>query len=132
MGCGEIEFLEGGVLKEPTIIGGTISQSTIQGSILDASDIMQLRSIDSDSAAKIADALAALPEDKLQTLLKALLAALDLSDAGVAPDTTQLKSLPTMMFGDSRRGMLGAPDGWAKLGDKLLPLYTEADGTTGV
>ena len=131
MGCGEIEFLEGGMLKNPTIIGGSISQSAIQGSVLDASDITQLRSIDTDSAAKIADAIAALPADKLQTLLDALFAALNLGDSGLVPDTTKYKSLPTLMYGDSRRGMLGAPDGWAKMGGKLIPLYTEADGTTG-
>ena len=131
MGCGEIEFLEGGMLKNPTIIGGSISQSAIQGSVLDASDITALRSLDEASASKIADAIAALPADKLKTLLDALFAALNLADSGLSPDTTKYKSLPTLMFGDSRRGMLGAPDGWAKMGGKLIPLYTEADGTTG-
>lgn len=131
MGCGEIEFLEGGTLKNPTIIGGSISQSTFQGGIVDASDITQLRSIDADSTAKIADALAALPADKLQALLTALLAALAVVDSGVTPDTTKFKSLPTLMYGDSRKGMLGAPDGWMKLGGMLLPIYSEADGVTG-
>ena len=132
MACGQIEFLEGGVLKNTTLIGANISQSTIQGSVLDASDITQLRSIDADSAAKIADAIAALPPDKLQQLLTAILAAIVASDAGVMPDTTQISSLPTLMYGDSRRGMLGAPDFWMKFGGKLLPIYSEADGNTGV
>ena len=132
MGCGEIEFLEGGMLKNPTIIGGSISQAAIQGSVLDASDITQLRSIDADSAAKIADAIAALPADKLQQLLTAILAAIVAGDSGVMPDTTQISSLPTKMYGDSRNGMLGAPDFWMKFGGKLLPIYSEADGNTRV
>ena len=131
MGCGEINFLEGGTLKNPTIIGGTISQSAIQGSVLDASSITQLRDIDEASAARIADALGALPADKLQQLLTALLAAIHAADSGVHPDTTKLPALPTLMYGDSRKGMLGSPDYWLNLGGALIPGYTVADGTTG-
>lgn len=132
MSCGEIKFLEGGTLKNSSMIGGSVTYATITDSLLDACEVKNLKSVDDASAEKIADAIAALPADKLQALVKALFDALVLSGGSEAPDTTKMQGLPTLMFGDSRHGMLGAPDTWVAMGGKLIPAYTVADGITNV
>lgn len=132
MSCGEIKFLEGGTLKNSSMIGGSVTYATITDSLLDACEVKNLKSVDGASAEKIADAIATLPADKLQALVKALFDALVLSGGSDTPDTTKMQGLPTLMFGDSRRGMLGAPDAWVAMGGKLIPAYTVADGITNV
>ena len=130
MGCGDINFLEGGFIKNSNIMGGDISHVTISSSVLRSSDIAALNSIDDASMKTIADALTALPPADLRRLAQALFAALALTPSADMPDTTERTSLPTLMYGDYRNGMLGAPDAWVELGDKLVPTYSKADGNT--
>lgn len=123
MGCGETGLLEGGILKDSTILGGNITQSAISDSRIDGAEITNLRSIDGSSAAKIAEALAALPDAQLADLAAAILAKMSIVVSTKHPVSTQADSLPTKMLGASRSGTLGEPAGWIEFGGKIVPAY---------
>ena len=61
MGCGETGLLEGGILKDPTILGGNITQSAISDSRIDGAEITNLRSIDGQASNDVVRTDAALP-----------------------------------------------------------------------
>ena len=74
MSCGEINFLEGGTLKNTSVIGGTINQAVVQGCAVDACNITNLRDIDNASAEAIMTAISKLPPSVLRLLAEALYA----------------------------------------------------------
>lgn len=120
--CGEIRFMEGGTIKDATILNSQMVNSVISSSTIDSSSITNLSSIDSASARVIMQAIAALPPSDLRVLIDALLAALrggvDFSTAVTCLDN----SIPATMFGNDEF-LLGAPDGWITIADGAIPVY---------
>lgn len=120
--CGGIEYLEGGVIKNTTVVSSYVTGSTITDSSLEASTIKTLQGIDEVSTQVVANALASLPKEKLQQLAHALMSALA-ADAE-PPASTEAAGLPTTVFGN-RAAVLGAPAHWLTLADgTVVPAYT--------
>ena len=154
MSCGEIRFLDGGIIKNAQILDSTLSDCLLSRCTFDSGTISNLLGIDEASAARIFDAFKTLDPDKLRAFARLLLNLLPpdeileylgtASDSALTtfaellfahlaslstdvPDTTQTPALPTKMFGDTRVGVMGSPDTWVKFGNYLLPAYTKAD-----
>lgn len=108
--CGDMRFVEGGVIEGGVINNSQINNSVITGSTFTSGSITNLASIDAASALIIANAIASLSKEQLKNLAEALLAALDVS-AGTAPPSTDEDPIPTTYYGD-RSAALGAPDIW--------------------
>lgn len=68
MACGEIKFLEGGVIKDSSILGGKMSGTDLSDCVFDAGYITKLKSLDSASAQVIAAALCGLDVTDLTCL----------------------------------------------------------------
>ena len=128
MGCGEIRFLDGGLIQNARIIASTLVECALSHCTFDSGTITNLLNIDTVSANKILDALCGANQDKINEFAKLILNAL--SSVDKTPDSTEASSLPTTIFGDSRVGIMGAPDKWIQLGDYLIPAYSIADGKT--
>lgn len=159
MSCGDIRFLEGGIIKGATILDSQLANCLIQQSTFDAGTITNLANIDTASVEKILDGFQLANADKLKALAKLLLPLIPpdefleylsgASDAALTafakllfehlagtsqsePDTTVTPVLPTKMYGDHRKGVMGGPDTWISFGQYLLPGYTVADNQTEV
>lgn len=185
MSCGEIRFLDGGIIKNAQILDSTLSDCLLSRCTFDSGTISNLLGIDEASAGRIFDAFKTLDPDKLRAFARLLLNLLTpkelieylstadddtlkvfarlllkllppkelieyLSTADdetltdfakllfsyltgsstVTPDSTFTSTLPTTMYGDHRKGLMGGPDTWIKVGDYLVPGYTVADGKT--
>lgn len=128
MSCGEIRFLDGGIIKNAQILTSTLIACALTGCTIDSSTITNLSSIDKASANKILDALCKADQSYIDAFANIILGML--SSVNQVPDTTTTTNLPTLMYGDSRKGIMGAPDKWIKLGDYLLPAYSVSDGET--
>lgn len=124
MGCGDSSLLDGGTIKDASVINSQIVNSTIQASVLDTSSITNLTGVDEVSAKKIADAIAALPPDQLIPLINALVQRQIVTPAS-PPEISEASALPTNMYGNREIGM-GAPDLWAKYGDDyIVPVFNK-------
>lgn len=151
MGCGDIKFLEGGVINGSTIVNSQISnstmttssiaastisksdveevkvtdseilQSTISNSVLENSAIRSMTQIDAQSAKVIADAISVLPKADLVALASALFAALQIP-AGDAPLTNEDGDISAKIIGGTG-GTLGAPVQWGTFGEFVVPMY---------
>lgn len=151
MGCGDIKFLQGGVIDGSTVINSqitncAISASTITASAMSKSDISEskieqsdvlnskvadselvncevqkLAGIDAQSAKTIADAISILPKAELVALASAIFDALQVPVAQ-EPEFTNDSTISTNVFGDAE-GVLGKPDHWGSFGGFAVPLY---------
>lgn len=122
MGCGEISVLDGGTIKNTSLVNTQMVNSTIQSSALDGSSITNLNGVDAVSAQRIADAIAALTPEQLAGLMRALAQKQTIVPAA-APATSESNAVPTEFHGDREVGM-GAPDMWAQYSDDyVVPLY---------
>lgn len=120
--CGSIEYLSGGTVNQASILNSQITSSEVSNSTLKTCAIESLTSVDDASAQVIADALAALPSNKLQALVEALMQSMSFTDA-TAPDTSEDKAIPTTMYG-TRNAILGTPVRWKQLPDgSVIPCY---------
>lgn len=120
--CGSIEFLSGGTINQSSVLNSQITNSEVQNSKLSTCSIESLTSVDESSAQVIADALSALPANKLQALVEKLMASMKYEDA-TEPTTTDNAATPTVMYG-TRNAMLGAPVRWKALPDgSRVPCY---------
>lgn len=120
--CGSIEFLAGGTINQSSILNSQITNSEVQNSKLSSCSVESLKSVDDASAQVIADALAALPSNKLQALVEALMQSMSFTDA-TAPDTSEDTAIPTTMYG-TRNAILGTPVRWKQLPDgSRVPCY---------
>lgn len=120
--CGSIEFLAGGTINQSSILNSQITNSEVQNSKLSSCSVESLKSVDDASAQVIADALAALPANKLQALVEKLMASMSYADAA-EPATTDDAATPTTMYG-TRNALLGTPVRWKSLPDgSRVPCY---------
>lgn len=120
--CGEIRFMEGGTIKDATILNSQMVNSVISSSTIDSSSITNLSSIDSASARVIMQAIAALPPSDLRVLIDALLAAM-LASSSAADGQCLGDSIPATMLGHDDY-LLGAPDGWLSISNGVVPVYS--------
>lgn len=155
MGCGDVRFLQGGVIDGSSIINSQITNSTITtagiaasvvsksdieesafkngtvtGSKVDASELVncemqKLSGIDAPSAKVIADAIAVLPKADLVALASALFSALQVPVAE-EPDSSSNSTISTNVFGDGG-GVLGKPAQWGAFGEFVVPMYIPKD-----
>lgn len=72
MSCGDINFLEGGALKDCHLIGGSASGMSLNDCELCAPRIRDIACLDTSSTLTIANSIAALPCEHLTALAKAL------------------------------------------------------------
>lgn len=122
MSCGEISVLDGGTIKNATVLNTQMANSLIQASELDSVTLKNVNSLDEVTAQKIADAIAALPFEKLVALINALQIK-QIVVPGVPDDPTEMPALPTTMYG-SRDSALGEPEVWSRYSeDYVVPLY---------
>lgn len=126
MPCGDIQYLEGGVLKDgtfvsPNITNAKISDSVVSASTVDGAYITNLVNIDAASADVIADALARLPPESIRNLAMALLSIAP-QVAEAAPTASEAPSIPTTMIG-ARHTSLGAPAVWGVINGYKVPMY---------
>ena len=70
MACGEIKFLEGGVIKDSNIVSSKMTSSTLNDCTFDAGRITNLKSIDSASTKVVSKALCDLPLTDLTCVAK--------------------------------------------------------------
>lgn len=108
--CRDINFLEGGTIKDATIIDSTFSNGVVRDS-----DIVNARltggiAADAETAQDLADIVGPL-----------VIASLPVSPD--APLTGEEASLPTTLAG-GRGLILGEPAAWIQWGEYLVPLYT--------
>lgn len=133
---------EGGVFKDGTFVGCSITSGTITACALRGCTIESLVSIDDASVKSIVLAMAhstdnmtlflqemtKLPDDVLrpfQQRLQGLVSADDgdVSMSGRPPVKMDVDYLPTVVVGEPQV-VLGQPQGWLKAGDGLVaPLY---------
>ena len=174
MSCGEIKFLDGGIIKNAQILDSNLLSCLLSNCTFDSGKISNLLEIDAASAGRIFDAFQNIDPDKLKNLAKLLLSLLtpkelleylstadaedlkkfikllldsltpeelleyllnafeQLESSTETPDSTRTSTLPTTMYGDHRKGLMGGPDKWIKLGSYLIPAYTVSDGQTEV
>lgn len=155
MGCGDIKFLQGGVIDGSTVINSqltnsTLSASSIAASVMTKSDITEskieeselnnstvnngllvdcevqkLAAIDAQSAKLIADAISILPKAELMALATAIFDALQVPIAQ-EPEFTNDSTISTNVFGNAD-GVLGKPAQWGSFGGFAIPLYTPGD-----
>lgn len=124
-GCGHVEILEGGSIKDTDIDRSRITGSTITSSVFDAGVISNLTALDTNSAQTVADTLAALGPGQLKDLAEALVEALASSTATPAP-ASEGGELPTDIVG-GRDMLLGKPDSYAVYGaGYVVPLYQKS------
>lgn len=122
-GCGSIDYLNGGTMTGVSILNSQVTNTTISSSTLDSSTISNLTALDEKSAQVVADAIAALPADKLQALVNALLAALTPKAAPTPALSEESDAIPTDIIG-ARSSVLGDPDTWLALGEYVVPMYS--------
>lgn len=121
--CGNLQFVEGGVIKNSSIINSQITDSIITNSVLQAVRLENLTGLDDISAKVIVDALAALPSDQLAPLVSAILTAFVTSPHSEPVSSIGGGELPTTIYGD-RTALLGDPELFVKFGkDYVIPLY---------
>lgn len=155
MGCGDIKFLQGGVIDSSTIINSQITNSSMSSSAIAAStmtksditeskieesdlnnskvansllvdcEVQKLAAIDAQSAKAIADAISILPRAELMALASAIFDALQVPIAQ-EPEFTNDSTISTNVFGDAE-GVLGKPDHWGSFGGFAVPLYKPGD-----
>lgn len=121
-GCGDIDYVDGGTINNATVTNSTVQGSEINGSVVRASQLMEITSVDAKAAQTIADAVGALDAEKLQTLAKAILAAMPTPAATTGPKAEKMDYLPTDVIG-SRRALLGAPNGWIEWRGVIIPAF---------
>ena len=151
MGCGDIKFLQGGVIDGSSILNSQIMNSSLATCRMDAStiskcdidtsqlkncnvaesyigsseiencEINKLAGIDAPSAKTIADAIAVLPKDELMKLASALFEALQVPVAQ-EPELANDGTISTNVFGDAD-GVLGKPAQWGAFGGFVVPMY---------
>lgn len=121
-GCGDIEVVDGGTVRNATVTNSTVQGSVVSSSVISASSLEALTGVDDKAAQTIADAIGALSAEKLQTLAKAILEAMPTPVAATGPKAETMDYLPTDVIG-SRRALLGAPAGWVKWHNILLPAF---------
>lgn len=97
MSCGQINFLEGGTLKDVTLLNGSATGLTMQGGSIDSSGITNLTFIDERSVQALADALGSLPPPYLAKLAHALEQALRCESCKPVPPPPA----PIVLVGDS-------------------------------
>ena len=153
MSCGDLSFVDGGVIQNATVLGSNVTGSDITNSTLDNVTLEHLRDIDNPSTQTLAEALAlhetvngtiaggiaandqamrtlvtAMAQlDKLQlmALAKALWDALDFHPKPTTgPSATEAESLPTTVLG-SREQLMGAPTQWLEAESGIIPVYTK-------
>lgn len=122
--CGEMGYAEGGVINGTNIINSSITGSKVESSELVSSDVKDLRSIDSASAKKIADSIAALPPDQLVALADAILKHMQVSTITEDPTATKGSSVSTTIIGD-RNYTLGKPQKWIEAAGGLVPVFNK-------
>lgn len=121
--CGEIRFMEGGTIKDATILSSSIVNSSISSSVLDSSSITNLSSIDSASVRVIMQAIAALSPADLQVLIQALLDAMVAAGGVFTSPACSAGNMPAAYLGDDDY-FLGKPDGWLPVSNGAIPVYT--------
>lgn len=123
--CGEIRFMEGGTLKDSTVLSSSVVNSTVSNSTIESTTITH-STVDSDTAANIIQQIVQLPESTLKILVDAIAARLsaDVLPAGaaVSPVSCAAGSMPATIIGDDN-AVLGVPGGWIKTEDGLIPVY---------
>lgn len=124
--CGEIRFMEGGTIKDATIVSSNIVNSSISSSNLDSSTITNLSSIDSASARIILQALASLSPSDLRVLTDALLEAL-VSSSSSAEGACYANDMPAMVLGGGDF-VLGKPEGWLEVSNGVIPVFSTPCG----
>ena len=72
MSCGDLNFLEGGTIKDSNIVGGTVVGTDVKDSKISGAEVVNLRSIDTASTERITEAMGNL--STLNTPLVALIA----------------------------------------------------------
>lgn len=127
--CGEIRFMEGGTIKDATILNSQMVNSVISSSTIDSSSVTNLSSIDSASARVIMQAIAALSPSDLRVLIDALLAAM-IASSSATQGACLGDSIPATMLGNDDY-LLGAPDGWLPISNGVVPVYGSPCGTGG-
>lgn len=120
--CGEIRFMEGGTIKDATILNSQMVNSVISSSTIDSSSITNLSSIDSASARVIMQAIAALSPADLQVLINVLLDAM-VAVGNISTTTGCAEgNMPAAYLGDDDY-FLGKPDGWLSVSNGAIPVY---------
>lgn len=133
---------EGGVFKDGTFVGCTISNGTITACALNGCSIETLVSIDdasvktvvlalaksSDNMALFIQEICKLSDDVLRPLQQRLQGLITVEDGPIAmsgkpPVKEAVDYLPTTVVGEALE-VLGRPQGWLAMGDGLVtPLY---------
>lgn len=120
--CGEIGFVDGGVINSATVSNSAIQGSIINGSEISASSLKNITSVDDATAQVIATAISRLGVEELRGLAKALADAMPVIEPALGPAHTTEDALPTEIAG-KRYFLLGAPDGWLKMRGVAIPAY---------
>lgn len=123
--CGVKEFERGGVIAEARIVASQFVDGEVDASTLKSCAMQTLTSVDADSARVIADAIAALPEDALAALAKAVATVTTAAKVVGQPATTTDVELPTSVVGN-REGLLGKPEVWLEHQGYAIPAFKEA------
>lgn len=122
--CGDSGMLEGGIIKDSTIISSTVTTTKIEASDFSGGSITALSAMDAVSAKTVLNALVALGPDQLAALGQLLLSSAAAVQTTTPPATDESSSLPTTVYGSRTAGM-GAPIAWGNIGGYAVPLYTK-------
>lgn len=122
--CGDIGYLKGGAISESDIVSSRISNSNLVGCVIESAHMTNLSSIDELSAQRIADAIAALPTEKLMPLATAIAKAMSSKQAEAVPEKSTADTLPTVVFGE-REALLGVPVIWLDYYGYAVPAYSK-------
>ena len=121
-GCGNMSFMEGGTLKNVTMIQSTILNSRVSSSNYDSMTIESITEIQKSAVKTIVDAIAQLSPEELTGLATALFSAIKTSTK-VNPVETEAEDIPTTVVG-GREKLLGKPDHWVVMADGVsVPAY---------
>ena len=122
--CGDSGMLEGGIIKDSTVISSTVTTSKIEASDFSGGSITALSAMDAVSAKTVLNALVALGPDQLAALGQLLLSSAAAVQTTNPPVTAEGSSLPTTLYG-TRGAAMGAPTAWGNIGGYAVPLYTK-------
>lgn len=104
MSCGDLSFVEGGVIKDADILNGSISNSTVNNPTINGGSLNGLTSVDEPTAKKIADAEASSAGAR-QSLANGLAGDSVATGAlanGLAANATGMKALADALSGLSK------------------------------
>lgn len=118
--AGALEFVDGGTIKDASMIGGDIIKTKITNSTFTTGNIETLQNIDGLSALVIAETIAKLKPAELQNLATAILRAAEVGDAS-APASSE-GDVARTHYGKSD-AVLGEPDQWLAVAGGAIPLY---------